>query len=266
MDIRFTSPIIDQEAHIAYIDVQFRSMNQPLVLAGQNYRVFYNTDILALNEKKSDIKLPEGKYSVLTFHSTMEEIEATSIGALDFDDNLGFTNFSIDLIDQLRGGVTINGDENWTTVATLSFKIKGDVDDLHLVWVREGVSHDYATAYIEMAKWIALRKIQSLEINEYYDLEFSKEPCELYELLISFHFGTNPLTDFVNVSFTQVLAQDSELRFVNMKGRVAKRIDIDVGTPRVQVPVNDLSVGNYMIEVINDMNRVVAQNKLSVLK
>ena len=117
-----------------------------------------------------------------------------------------------------------------------------------------------------MAEWIAPRKIQSLEINEYYDLEFSKETSDLNELLISFDFGPNPSTDFVNVSFTQVLAQDSELRFVNMKGRVAKRIDIDAGTPRVQVPVTDLSAGNYMIEVSNDMNRVVAQNKLSVLK
>ncbi len=266
VDIRFSSPIIDQETQTAYVDVQLRSTNQPLILAGQNYRVFYNTDLLALDETKSDIKLPEGKYSDLTFHNTMEEIEATGIGTLEFDDNLGFTNFSIDLIDQLSGGVTLENDDNWTTVATLSFNIKSDVDDLHLVWGREGVSHDYATAYVEMAEWIAPKKIQSLDINEYFDLEFSKESTELNEGLLSFEFGPNPSTEFINISFAQELSQDSELRFVNMKGQVAKRIDIDAGTPRVQVAVTDLSAGNYMIELSNDLNRIVAQNKLSVLK
>ena len=265
IDIRFSTPIIDQNTQTAYVNIQLKSTDDALVLAGQNYRIFYNTDVLTLNEELSDTKLPVGKYTDILFTNTVENVKASGIGALDFDDNMGFSNFSIDLLDQVDGGVTINAGDEWTTVATLNFTITDDIDDMQLVWGREDRSEEYATAFVEMAEWVSPRKIASLNVNEYHDLDFTYEGAEELDIM-TFEFGPNPTTEFVNISFGQPLTSNAELRFINMKGQVSKRVDLDAGSTNTQVFMTDVPAGNYVIEVKDEINNVVANNRLSVLK
>ena len=265
IDIRFSTPIIDQNTQTAYVNIQLKSTDDALVLAGQNYRIFYNTDVLTLNEELSDTKLPVGKYTDILFTNTVENVKASGIGALDFDDNMGFSNFSIDLLDQVDGGVTINAGDEWTTVATLNFTITDDIDDMQLVWGREDRSEEYATAFVEMAEWVSPRKIASLNVNEYHDLDFTYEGAEELDIM-TFEFGPNPTTEFVNISFGQPLTSNAELRFINMKGQVSKRVDLDAGSTNTQVFMTDVPAGNYVIEVKDEVNNVVANNRLSVLK
>ena len=265
IDIRFSTPIIDQNTQTAYVNIQLKSTDDALVLAGQNYRIFYNTDVLTLNEELSDTKLPVGKYTDILFTNTVENVKASGIGALDFDDNMGFSNFSIDLLDQVDGGVTINAGDEWTTVATLNFTITDDIDDMQLVWGREDRSEEYATAFVEMAEWVSPRKIASLNVSEYHDLDFTYEGAEELDIM-TFEFGPNPTTEFVNISFGQPLTSNAELRFINMKGQVSKRVDLDAGSTNTQVFMTDVPAGNYVIEVKDEVNNVVANNRLSVLK
>jgi len=265
IDIRFSTPIIDQNTQTAYVNVQLKSSDDALVLAGQNYRIFYNTDVLSLNEELSDTKLPQGKYTDIIFTNTVENVKASGIGALDFDDNMGFSNFSIDLLDQVDGGVTIDAGDVWTTVATLNFTITDDIDDMQLVWGRESRSEEYATAFVEMAEWVSPRKIVSLDVNEYHDLDFTYEGAEELDIM-TFEFGPNPTSEFVNISFGQALTSNAELRFINMKGQVSKRVDLDAGSTSTQVFMTDVPAGNYVIEVKDEVNNVVANNRLSVLK
>ncbi len=265
IDIRFSTPIIDQNTQTAYVNIQLKSTDDALVLAGQNYRIFYNTDVLTLNEELSDTKLPVGKYTDIIFTNTVEHVKASGIGALSFDENMGFSNFSIDLLDQVDGGVTINAGDEWTTVATLNFTITDDIDDMQLVWGREDRSEEYATAYVEMAEWISPQKIASLNVNEYHDLDFTYEGAEEFDIM-TFEFGPNPTTEFVNISFGQALSSNAELRFINMKGQVSKRVDLDAGSTNTQVFMTDVPAGNYVIEVKDEVNSVIANNRLSVLK
>ena len=265
IDIRFSEPIIDQNTQTAYVNIQLKSTDDQLVLAGQNYRIFYNTDVLSLNEELSNTNLPEGKYTDMIFTNTVEQVKAAGAGDLNFDDNMGFSNFSIDLTDQLEGGLTITSGDEWTTVATLNFSIIDEIDDIQMVWGRQDRSEEYATAYVEMAEWVSPRKIESLEINEYHDLDFSFEDLEESDL-VSIEFGPNPTTEFVNVSFGQALTSNAELRFINMTGQVSKRVNIAAGATRAQVLMNDVPAGNYLIEVNNETNSVVVSNRLVVLK
>ena len=209
--------------------------------------------------------MPVGKYTDILFTNTVENVKASGIGALDFDDNMGFSNFSIDLLDQVDGGVTINAGDEWTTVATLNFTITDDIDDMQLVWGREDRSEEYATAFVEMAEWVSPRKIASLNVNEYHDLDFTYEGAEELDIM-TFEFGPNPTTEFVNISFGQPLTSNAELRFINMKGQVSKRVDLDAGSTNTQVFMTDVPAGNYVIEVKDEVNNVVANNRLSVLK
>lgn len=265
IDIRFSTPIIDQNTQTAYVNIQLKSSDDALVLAGQNYRIFYNTDVLTLNEELSDTKLPQGKYTDIIFTNTVENVKASGFGALDFEDNMGFSNFSIDLLDQVDGGVTIDSGDEWTTVATLNFNIADDIDDMQLVWGRQDRSEEYATAFVEMAEWISPKKIVSLDINEYHDLDFTYEGAEELNIM-TFEFGPNPTAEFVNVSFGQALTSNAELRFINMKGQVSKRVDLDAGATSTQIFMTDVPAGNYIIEVKDEINNIVAPNRLSVLK
>jgi hypothetical protein len=265
IDIRFSTPIIDQNTNTAYVNIQLKSTDDALVLAGQNYRIFYNTDVLTLNEELSNTNLPQGKYTDIIFTNTIENVKAAGVGSLEFDDNMGFSNFSIDLLDQVDGGVTVSSGDEWTTVATLNFSITADIDDMQLVWGRQDRSEDYATAFVEMAEWVSPKKIASLDINEYHDLEFTYEEAEALDI-VSFEFGPNPTTEFVNISFGQALQSNAELRFINMKGQVSKRVDIDAGSTNTQIFMTDVPAGNYIIEVKDETNSAVAPNRLSVLK
>jgi hypothetical protein len=265
IDIRFSTPIIDQNTNTAYVNIQLKSTDDALVLAGQNYRIFYNTDVLTLNEELSNTNLPQGKYTDIIFTNTIENVKAAGVGSLEFDDNMGFSNFSIDLLDQVDGGVTVSSGDEWTTVATLNFSITADIDDMQLVWGRQDRSEDYATAFVEMAEWVSPKKIASLDINEYHDLEFTYEAAEALDI-VSFEFGPNPTTEFVNISFGQALQSNAELRFINMKGQVSKRVDIDAGSTNTQIFMTDVPAGNYIIEVKDETNSAVAPNRLSVLK
>lgn len=265
IDIRFSTPIIDQNTQTAYVNIQLKSADDALVLAGQNYRIFYNTDVLTLNEELSDTKLPQGKYTDIIFTNTVENVKAAGIGALEFDDNMGFSNFSIDLLDQADGGVTISSGDEWTTVATLNFKITADIDDMQVVWGRQDRSEEYATAFVEMAEWVSPKKIVSLDINEYHDLDFTYEGAEELDIM-TFEFGPNPTSEFVNITFGQALTSNAELRFINMKGQVSKRVDLDAGATATQIFMTDVPAGNYIIEVKDEINNVVAPNRLSVMK
>ena len=51
-----------------------------------------------------------------------------------------------------------------------------------------------------------------------------------------------------------------------MKGQVSKRVDLDAGSTNTQVFMTDVPAGNYVIEVKDEVNNVVANNRLSVLK
>ncbi len=265
VDVRFSAPIIDHSTQTAFVDIQVKSEYKALSLAGQNYRIYYNTEMLSLNTDKTELNLPADKYTPIAFHSTIEGIDATGAGALSFDDNLGFANFSIDLTDQVNGGIIVSDGDDWITVATLGFDMTSDADELYLVWGREEMSEDYATAYVEMAEWVAPKKIQSLLVNEYTDLSYSKDN-ELSAIeLVSFDFGPNPTSEYVNIRFDKALSADAEIRFIDMKGVVSKRIDIDAGTPKLQVNITDMVAGNYVIEIDSDTDRVVSGNKLSIL-
>lgn len=262
VDIRFATNTYDNASHTLYVDIQVRTQGNQLVLAGQNYRIYYDASALSLKEDNSKLLLPVEKYSSVNFHTVKEGIDARGAGQLDFDENLGFANFSIDLINQKEGGLLIEANDHWYSVATLEFKVLDLDESIDLIWGRENKSESYATAYVEMAEWLAPKKIKSLRINEYVD--FNAEASSKNESLdlIQMSFGPNPSRDIVKLTFTQEVEANSEIVIRDVVGREVLSSRINESTSQAKINISSIPQGNYIIELRSKMagTIIVAEN------
>jgi hypothetical protein len=262
VDIRFTPASYDNSSHTLYVDIQVRAQDNQLVLAGQNYRIYYNSEALTLNKDKAKLQLPSEKYSELKFHSLQENIDARGAGTLQFDKNLGFANFSVDLKDQEFGGISLSSLGEWHSVATLEFKVNREENDYQLVWGREEISQDYATAYVEMAEWIAPKKIRSLNINEYGDYSSISNNNEIELTATSMTFLPNPSQDFVQISFDQQLINSSQVIVRDLAGRQLLLQYVDALVDKVVLDISEIPSGNYIVEVRSKNQTLIVSENL----
>lgn len=249
VDIRFAPNTYDNSTNTLYVDIQLRTQANQLVLAGQNYRIYYDASVLSLNDSQSKLLLPTENYSDVTFHTVKEGIDARGAGSLDFDKNLGFANFSIDLINQEFGGIILNADDEWYSIATLQFKIVNQDQEFNLVWGREDKSESYATAYVEMAEWLAPRKIKSLRINEYVDFNSEATPEDESFELLEMSFGPNPSRDMVKLAFSQEVEADSEIVIRDVTGKEVSTIRLTETSNQAVINISSLPQGNYVLEL-----------------
>ena len=112
IEVRFEKAQYLEDSKELFIEVQVRNTSQAdLSLAGQNYRFYYDSEILNLEAEKSTSTLPSTSYTAITFEGHKKGIQADKVNQVSFDDNLGFVNFSIDLHNLRDGGVELAKDE-----------------------------------------------------------------------------------------------------------------------------------------------------------
>ncbi len=251
MEIRFVQIGHNTEAQELYVDVQVRNvLNYELVMAGQNYRFYYDSEVLLLDVDNSESNLPVGIYGELMFDDHISGIEADHVNQLAFDDNLGFANFSIDLSDVDGGGVRLAKDE-WFTVATLQFDVLKTDQSYEIVWGREGMSDLYATAFVEIGEWMSSNMLGRVNIIHYGDLnaEFSLAHKEINAKA---HIGPNPATEYVQVDFRRDLKKDAVIILRDFTGRPIKRQVVARGNQSTKINISDMLAMNYLVEIHNE--------------
>ena len=157
-DIRFNRSSINCSSRQVCYDVQLRP-NGPVNfnLAGQNYRIFYNS---ALASYVSGVSTLPAQYQGFTLVQDVQDVNADAVnGPLSFEATLGFLNYAMDLNDVQNGGIFLP-ENQWTSTSTLCFVVEQTVIDnpgtcLEFVWAREGLTDDYATAFVEVSRWIS---------------------------------------------------------------------------------------------------------------
>lgn len=262
ISIKFSPATYDAVSQTLHVDIEVKSENRQLILAGQNYRIFYNSSALSLLKDKAKLLLPEGKYSDIKFLDCQEGVDAAGAGSLSFDKNLGFINFSIDLHDNQYGGITLNSQDEWTSVATLRFKVLDQNAISSVVWGRDGVSHEYATAYVEMAEWLGPKSIAALDIVEFVDLNYqvSSEESSLTSAL-DISFAPNPAMDMIKLDFGNALKDRTKVTIRDYIGRNVLNSIVDAHTKSTFIDISSLSAGKYIIEVLsNDQNYSATKN------
>lgn len=172
-DIRFQLDDFDCDTNIACYNVQLKSANNiSYGLAGQNYRIYYD------NTKADFIsgsKVLDAAYGPFTLVQNVGPVNAASFSSnLGFESTLGFLNYSIDLSNLNTGGITLTQD--WMTTSNLCFTVDPSVvvnpnECIELVWARDGLTNDLATAFCEVSEWEGINMTQAVEPGFHDDLD-----------------------------------------------------------------------------------------------
>ncbi len=143
-----------------------------LNLAGQNYRLYYDSEKFRFNNGSS--LLPKAKYTHLVIKDNLVNIDAKGTGSLSFEDHLGFLNLGIDLENIQNGGTILPANGDWVSTAQICFdnlSEQADLKDFRLNWARKELTENYATAFVEIAEWIHPYKTMPAMAEKYYDLD-----------------------------------------------------------------------------------------------
>jgi hypothetical protein len=173
-DTRFQLSTINCETNQVCYNVQLKPNGSGnFNLAGQNYRIFYNSSIASYTSGQSLLPAPYGEYTVV---QNVQGANAGDMnGPLEFEATLGFLNYAIDLNDTQNGGIMLPSNE-WTSTSNLCFRVDDEVlKDINacmvLVWGRSGLTDMYATAFVEVSRWVSANNTTSSVGIRYDDLD-----------------------------------------------------------------------------------------------
>lgn len=175
-DIRFNRSSVNCQTRQVCYDVQLRPVGVTVFnLAGQNYRIFYNSALASYISGTSSLPSQYGNYTLV---QDLQHVDAsTTDGPLSFEADLGFLNYGIDLNDTQNGGIILPAGQ-WTTTSNLCFTVTQEVVDnpntcLEKVWGRDGLTNEYATAFVEVSRWLSTNNTTNALPNQYIDLNAS---------------------------------------------------------------------------------------------
>jgi len=184
-NIRLNKIQSEQIDKICY-DVQLASAQAAdFNLAGQNYRLFYDSEKLRYVENSAKSLLPAPTYTTIILRDNSYNQDASGVGYLPFESDLGFLNIEIDLNDLTNGGAVLPASGEWQNTAQVCFDlitVNNEEQEASIYWGREVLTKEYATAYVEVAEWIAPQEIQLAMANNYEDIALSTNLTEIQEL------------------------------------------------------------------------------------
>ncbi len=262
ISLRLNPSFYDEATETVYVDVEVRYDGRgQFRLADQNYRLFYDSDLLQLKQDFSRSDLPQDLYSQLQFMEILEGLEADAVNQLSFDDQLGFINFNIGLEDVAHGGIAIEKDDLWHRVAVLNFAVK-DKDMLsEIVWSETGKTDGYATAFVEIMEWLAPNETEPATINEYVAASFHPENDEEKKNIDVY---PNPSRDFIKVSFLEEFDEHLSVNIYNSLGIKVITTTAYRGANHLNIAITRLIPGSYNIEIVNPTSEMIVSRSTFV--
>lgn len=223
-------------------------------LAGQNYRLYYDTGNFRFNKTSSQSLLPKNKYSPLVIKDNLTGIDATGVGTLPFESSLGFLNIGTDLNDTQNGGIILPSSGEWISTAQICFDFVGDETSFYtttkteLFWARPELTATYATAYLEVAQWIApFQTIPAKGIN-YEDISLSTGLAEqLWQSAISIY--PNPTKGKVWLKYEG--EEIVQLKILGVNGAIIRTAVLPKGTTVYPFDLEQEASGTYYIQLTN---------------
>ena len=261
--LRLQPTFYDESRHQLYVDVEVKYEGSGrFMLADQNYRLFFDSKTLRLVAEHSHSDLPQDLYGPLTFFEIADGLQAGDINQLDFDDDLGFVNFSIDLLNTQSGGLSITSKDDWQRVAVLNFTVDDPASLSQIIWSRAGRTDQYATAFVEIMEWKGPQHTEPASVNDMIDATFFHHiEGEKFDIAIA----PNPATEFIKVSFDQNLTADHQISIIDPTGKTIKALQAYKGSKDAFIPIADLIPGSYILEV-RHADRKANGNRSSFIK
>ena len=264
IEIRFEKAQYLESNKELFIEVQVRNTSEAEInLAGQNYRFFYDSEVLTLDTEKSESALPSDAYTGITFENHQKGIKADKVNQISFDDNLGFANFSIDLHNLKDGGIALSKDA-WTTVAILKFQVEAESVAYDLVWGRDGATDKYATAFVEMQEWVSSKVLNKIDVTLYGDLSSKEESVK--EVKLQAKIGPNPTSDYVHITLDNALAGDATVIVRDVTGKVVKSESMNSGDIAAQINLSDITPATYLLELLDNQASVISKERIIIAR
>ncbi len=267
VDVRLSQQSYDKSQEALYVNIEVRVDNaEQLILAGQNYRIYYPSETLSLNQKGSKSQLSPKKYSNIQWASVLEHVSAQGKGLIDFDEDLGFANFSVELLDNQKGGEKLNDADGWLTIATLKFDVIDSFEEVSMLWGREGLSADYATAFVQIAEWKAPLVTSAVEIDEYIDFNLALDAFSIDGLAYELSVGPNPTSDFIELRTDQALADNAQVIIRDMGGKLLRTQQLLKGSSYYSIDMSDMQSASYMLEINNTQGEQLLSKQVVVAR
>ena len=265
IDLRLTVAKYDANASKIYVNVEVRYNDAgELSLGSQNYRFYYDSETLDLIADKSTQRLSYD-YGQITFEESHKGIDVDYVDQLSFDDNLGFANFSIPLINNKEGGVKLSKKESWVSTATLVFDVLKTAETYNIVWGREGVTDLYATAFVQVGAWRSQNVEETINVNLFEDLSLAQSELEALGSKMNISVGPNPTIDFVNVNLESGLTQSADVTITDYSGRVLINEVMSAGATSSTIQLGNLASGTYILQLKTD-KEVLLTERIAVAK
>lgn len=252
--IRLKSTDIAPSNSLCY-DVQLASASQrDLNLAGQNYRLYYDAEYFNFSTQLSKSLLPPEQYTALIIKDNLRNIDASGTGILPFESHLGFLNFGNDLTNEAQKALILPASGEWISTTTLCFDIinpaamSNPLSSMEIIWARAALTADFATAYVEIAEWVAPYKIIPATASSYEDASFSTALADkLKQQVISIF--PNPTKGKASIEVD--LSEDLKLTVYSITGAVVLTDLLAKETANYQLDLTPFPTGLYLLELTN---------------
>jgi hypothetical protein len=233
--------------------------SNPILLAGQNYRLYYNSDGVLMQENSIKSFLPANSYLPLKLVQHYFDMDASGFGVLPYENNLGFINIATDynLTSSepivLKKGAPFN-------VAEICFDVKDDVSP-QMTWAQDHLTHTYATAFVELAK-LEDKILRPAPISSFNIVTKNITNTQVANVLDASVFP-NPFSDKLTLQFNEPLPRDANVKVHDVFRNLVKVFTITKGSQELILDGKDLLNGAYILDVeTNEQN----SSKIKVIK
>jgi hypothetical protein len=218
--------------------------SKDLLLAGQNYRLYYDSEQAMLSESTLKTQLPS-QYTSLKLVQHFFDVDASGFGVLPYDAHLGFINIATDLNLAASDGITIPVGKP-LSIASMCFDVKeGKVPAF--TWAQDDLTHTYATAFVEISKFES-NTLRKAEIKEYRIEQNKLSNIQQGEVLDVKYFP-NPFTDRLTITFNENLSSEATYVVSDVFGNELLKNKIPQGSKELVLNGSQLPNGALLIEI-----------------
>jgi len=225
-------------------DISLKSSNKhQILLAGQNYRIFYDAKKLNFIKEDSYSLLDPRSYSALDVLNTETQ-------------GIGFLSLSAAGRKLTDKTVYLEGDDIWTKTIHVCFERETE-NSFDLTWAHDGKTGAFATAEVTMSEWVDKDHHQILDINILEDFHSLKEADQSNEN-ISLKVYPNPMVDYVNIQFEDLI----EPEVLIIKDIIGREVVYDniSGKQNLSYDLVNWPDGTYTIDVLdNNSSRIYSK-------
>jgi hypothetical protein len=230
-----------------------------LTLAGQNYRLYYDSETAMLSESSVKTMLPS-QYTTMNLVQHHFDVDASGFGVLPYDAHLGFINIATDLNLSAAGGVSIPAGKNIAVLSMCFDVVEGKTPVF--TWAQDQLTHTYATAFVELAMYDdnRLKKATIAEYRITQNKNTQAQEANVFDL----KYFPNPFTDKLNITFNESLTSDATFTVRDVFGNEIAKNKIAKGSIDYTLEGQNLPNGALLIEIKTSEGQVSVMKAIKI--